>query len=97
MKRGMQALLLCAGVVLAGLLAFYRPGGEAKAQSQFEPSYRGTFLLLPQDFTSWIFVGSNLGLGYAWRRGPTRLPNARQEPAKFHNVYISLPAYAAYK
>jgi hypothetical protein len=98
MKRGMQALLLCAGVVLAGLLAFYRPGGEAKAQSQFEPSYRGIFLLLPQDFTSWIFVGSNLGLGYAWEaRANTPAERARQEPAKFHNVYISPPAYAAYK
>jgi Cytochrome P460 len=98
MKRGMQALLLCAGVVLAGLLAFYRPGGEAKAQSQFEPSYRGIFLLLPQDFTSWIFVGSNLGLGYSWdMTANTPAERTRQEPAKYHNVYISPPAYAAYK
>jgi hypothetical protein len=94
----MQASLLCAGVSLAGLVALCHPHGDARAQSPFEPSYRGIFLLLPVDFTSWIFVGSNLGLGYAWEvRANTPAERARQEPAKYHNVYISPPAYAAYK
>ena len=100
MKRWMQALLLCAGVLFAGLLAFYRPHGDARAQAPFEPRYTsdGRMLLLPEDFTSWIFVGSNLGLGYSWEvRANTPAERARQEPAKYHNVYISPPAYAAYK
>jgi len=96
----MQTLLLCAGVLLAALVTFYRPHGEAMAQSPFEPRYSsdGRMLLLPEDFTSWVFVGSNLGLGYAWDvRANTPKERARQEPAKYHNVYISPPAYAAYK
>jgi cytochrome P460 len=98
MKRWMQALLLCAGVLLAGLLAFYRPHGDAKAQTPFEPKYRGELLLLPEDFTSWIFVGSNLGLGYAREvSGNTAKELTRAETAVYHNVYISPPAYAAYK
>ena len=100
MRRWMQTLLLCAGVLLAALVTFYRPHGEAMAQSPFEPRYSsdGRMLLLPEDFTSWVFVGSNLGLGYAWDvRANTPKERARQEPAKYHNVYISPPAYAAYK
>src|SRR5262245_7823859 len=94
----MLALLLCAGVLLAGLVASHQRPGDAWAQSPFEPKYRGELLLLPEDFTSWIFVGSNLGLGYAREvTGNTPKELTRAETAVYHNVYISPPAYAAYK
>jgi hypothetical protein len=54
-------------------------------------------LLRPIGFETWVFVGSNLGLGYAdWARSMTTAEVRRTEQQNYHNVYIDPASYAAY-
>lgn len=54
-------------------------------------------LLRPPGFETWVFVGSNLGLGYAdWARSMTTAEARRVEQQNYHNVYIDPASYAAY-
>lgn len=51
----------------------------------------------PPGFETWVFVGSNLGLGYAdWMRSMTTAEARRVEQQNYHNVYITPASYAAY-
>jgi hypothetical protein len=54
-------------------------------------------LLRPTAFETWVFVGSNLGLGYAADAKSITIVEARRtEQQDYHNVYIDPVAYAAY-
>jgi hypothetical protein len=54
-------------------------------------------LKLPLGFANWIFVGSNLGLGYASHfEANTPLEMQRPSSQTFHNIYIDPDAYAAF-
>jgi hypothetical protein len=54
-------------------------------------------LLRPIGFETWIFVGSNLGLGYAkWAKSMTVTEAKRTERQDYHNIYIDPVSYAAY-
>ena len=54
-------------------------------------------LLRPTAFETWVFVGSNLGLGYATDAKSMTIVEARRtEQQDYHNVYIDPAAYAAY-
>src|SRR5688572_18134836 len=53
------------------------------------PRYTGASLLVrPEGYREWMFVGSNLGMGYKDGQ-PDKDP-------KFHNIYIQREAYKRY-
>lgn len=62
------------------------------------PTYDvGGRLLLPDNYETWIFVGSNLGLGYLPDAvAMTAVESQRAEDRAFHNIYIDPAAYAAF-
>ena len=83
-------------VVLASIAcATYAPPTEG--QSGARPQYTSAGeLQLPVGFEGWVFVGSNLGMGY---RSDLQLTDARESARNaqgqlFHNVYINPEAYA---
>ena len=54
-------------------------------------------LKVPVGFERWIFVGSNLGLGYDPNLpAMTATEAVREQKGKFHNIYISPSAYDAF-
>jgi len=54
-----------------------------------EPDYtEDGELKLPKGYEFWVFVGTNLGLGY--------LSEPAAKPATFHNVYMETEAYKAF-
>jgi hypothetical protein len=76
------------------------PSGERKS-SLIVPVYdaKGN-LKLPEDYKTWVFVGSNIGLDYrpdvAENTPRARKPNEPARVGDFHNVYITPNAYAEY-
>ena len=57
--------------------------------SQPRPRFDGNRLLRPAGYREWMFVASNLGMGY--REGA-----AARDP-EFHNIYIQPEAYRAFR
>jgi hypothetical protein len=71
---------------------------QAKGQSAAAPQYtpKGE-LLTPSGFETWVFVGSNLGLGYKDDLAVTTAQEtAHAERQVFHNIYIDPEAYAQF-
>ena len=77
-----------AGLVV-GVIALFGLVGFSGGAGGTGPEYDAEgYLLLPNDFESWVFVGSSLGLTYA------------EEPPShemFHNVYIEPEAYRHFR
>jgi len=71
---------------------------QVEGQSGARPQYTadGKLLQLPVGFETWVFVGSNLGMAYDKSLAVTDTREATRAagPQFFHNVYISLEAYA---
>jgi len=58
-------------------------GGEEKMA---EPRYaEGNQLIRPEGYREWMFVGSNLNMGYT--------EGAKPKESRFHNIYIQREAY----
>jgi hypothetical protein len=58
-------------------------------QKMFEPRFaEGNQLARPEGFREWMFVGSNLNMGYS--EGPAT------KESRFHNIYIQPEAYRQY-
>src|SRR5712672_2273482 len=71
------------------VLIFVLTGTLTSEQKMFQPRYAdGNQLIRPEGFREWMFVGSNLNMGYS--EGP---PPAE---SRFHNVYIQPEAYRQY-
>ena len=52
-------------------------------------------LKVPVGFETWVFVGSNLALGYKDElKETTKLESLRASQQQFHNIYINPEAYA---
>jgi len=68
-------------VTLAAALA----SQEKRYQPRFED---GNQLVRPEGYREWIFVGSNLNMGYSEDRAP--------KESRFHNIYIQPEAYRQY-
>ena len=68
---------------------------RGETSSSDAPQYNsGGQLLLPADFETWVFVGSNLGLAYREELPESTAAEAdRATHAFFHNVYIDRRAY----
>ena len=66
------------------------------AQSETgQPQYNSNGdLKIPQGYETWVFVGSNLGLGYKKSLAAmTSVEAKRVETGSFHNIYIAPGAY----
>src|SRR5437879_5118414 len=58
-------------------------------QKMFEPRFSGdNQLARPEGYREWMFVGSNLNMGYSEGPAPTE--------SRFHNIYIQREAYREY-
>ena len=82
-----------AAAVAAALLFIFAP--QVRSQSSTAPQYTSTGeLQTPTGFETWVFVGSNLGLGYKDGLAvTTALETAHAEKGVFHNIYINPEAY----
>jgi Cytochrome P460 len=94
-------------IALALPIAFAQ---QAAAQSSTGPKYDGDKLIFPDGFrTSWLFVGSNMGLQYKGE-GATALKNGHPATAAFrtqagapgpqsafHNVYVTPEGYVGFR
>jgi hypothetical protein len=69
---------------------------RADSQSTKAPQYNDKGeLLTPSGFETWVFVGSNLGLGYKTELAlTTAKENAHADAQVYHNIYINPEAYA---
>jgi hypothetical protein len=73
-------------------------GRDVKAGPPHTPQYtdKGE-LKLPEDFQTWVFVGSNLGLEYREGGAPDKAAENNHDDqlkkANFHNVYINPEAF----
>lgn len=56
-----------------------------------QPAYTDNQLVRPEGYREWVFVGSNLGMGYQEENS-----GATPREARFHNIYIQPEAYRAY-
>src|ERR1700679_1075953 len=83
-----------AAAVAASLLVVLAP--QVRGQSTTAPQYTSSGeLQTPSGFETWVFVGSNLGLGYDKELKLTNArENAHAEARVFHNIYINPEAYA---
>src|ERR1700719_4553001 len=94
-RKGMSYFWI---VALASYMTFQQTPDDVRAADIVEPRYTSDgHLLLPEDFQTWIFVGSNLGLGYSDSLSVnTLLERSRQDVPRYHNVYINPEAYLVY-
>jgi hypothetical protein len=69
---------------------------SVRSQSSTTPQYTADGKLVTiSGFETWVFVGSNLGLGYKDDLAVTTLQEtAHAEQQVFHNIYINPEAYA---
>lgn len=71
------------------LIAYFALGLAFASTAIADPTYTDDDQLeLPQGYETWVFVGTNLGLGYV---GEAAVP-----PPKFHNVYMETKAYLSF-
>jgi hypothetical protein len=91
-------LALCAAAGAAGYVALHPLTGIAQAQSTRDPQYTSSGnLVRPKDFHTWVFVGSNLGLGYDKEMTrDTPREATRADLGEYHNIYLKPEDYAAY-
>lgn len=95
MKTAMTKLGLLFTVLLfaAGYVIKPSLGKEASDKPVFEGK---DTLLNPGNYRDWVFVGSNLGLGYANNPRPPQADQAGRREV-FHNLYINPSAYREYR
>jgi hypothetical protein len=98
MNRWIWTLASCAAAAAAGWAALHPFTGLAQTQSASDPQYTSTGnLVRPKDFHGWVFVGSNLGLGYDKEvAANTAREAARPNLGEYHNIYLKPDNYAAY-
>jgi Cytochrome P460 len=93
------ALFYLACICGALLLLTFWTSGQTQTVTSVVPEYSkdGSKLVLPRDFHTWIFVGSNLGLTYKRdAKAMTTREAQREEAQNYHNVYLDPAAYAYY-
>jgi hypothetical protein len=90
----MKTMTIKLGLLLAVLL--FAAGYGASKTASDKPVFDGKDTLLnPGDYRDWVFVGSNLGLGYASNPRPPQADQAGRREV-FHNLYINPFAYREY-
>jgi hypothetical protein len=85
----------CHVFALAAAAWIFAVTPQAIGDSATVPQYTSNGeLLAPVGFGNWMFVGSNLGLGY--KQGVpemTALEGTRADQQRFHNIYMNPEAY----
>ena len=77
----MASRLLFATLLLTGMLS--------SQPKMFQPRYAdGNQLVRPKGYREWMFVGSNLNMGYTEGGEP--------KESRFHNIYVQREAYRQY-
>jgi hypothetical protein len=96
MAASTKIRLRIAALAAIATLASIAFAPTVRSQSSTVPQYTANGQLqTPSGFETWVFVGSNLGLGYKDDLTvTTALENAHAEAQVFHNVYIDPEAYA---
>jgi hypothetical protein len=91
------AVLLPLVLIAAGACAAGLPSAQPKPKSAAGPQYsdKGE-LQRPTDFRTWVFVGSNIGLGYKKKAPKEKERHPAAGIGDFHNVYINPEAYEHY-
>ncbi len=95
----MKTSTMKVGLLLSALLVVTGYGIQSNAGKGVsdQPIFEGKDTLLrPGDYRDWVFVGSNLGLGYATNPRPPQLAGQTGRPEMFHNLYINPSAYREY-
>jgi hypothetical protein len=87
------AAVLASIAVLAPMTLTTEVSGQSSSTA---PQYTADGQLkVPVGFETWVFVGSNLGLGYKDElKETTKVEAARASQQQFHNIYINPEAYA---
>jgi hypothetical protein len=85
-----------AAITTLASIAFAPP---VRSQSSTAPQYTADGkLVTPTGFETWVFVGSNLGLGYQKELPVTTAKESAQADTQvFHNIYINHEAYAYFR
>ena len=98
MNRWIWTLASCVAAAAAGTIALQPLTEQAQAQSTSDPQYTSNGnLVRPKDFHRWVFVGSNLGLGYDKDVAANTVREvARPGLGEYHNIYLKPEDYAAY-
>jgi len=98
MNRWIWTLASCVAAAAAGAIALHPFTEQAQAQSTSDPQYTSSGnLVRPKDFHGWVFVGSNLGLGYDKEVAANTVREAaRAQLGEYHNIYLKPDDYAAY-
>ncbi len=98
MNRWTWTLASCVAATAVGYVALQPYTGHAQSPSASDPRYTSNGnLVRPKDFHGWVFVGSNLGLGYAKEiAANTRREAERPQLGEYHNIYLKPADYAAY-
>ena len=92
-RSSLPVVIVVAAVLSTSVMA------ARSLRAQVEPTDLPTYaadgsLICPKNFDAWVFVGSNLGLSYKpGVAAMTAREAARANTLRFHNVYISRPAY----
>lgn len=96
MHRWTWMLASCAAAAAAGTIALHPLTGQAQSPSDPQYTSNGN-LARPKDFHTWVFVGSNLGLGYDKEVAANTVREAaRAQLGEYHNIYLKPDDYAAY-
>lgn len=84
-------------IIIAAILIIVTPTLTA-AQEAVVPQYEDNGdLKVPTGYERWVFVGSNLALGYnPSLPAMTAREALREEKGEFHNIYISPASYESY-
>ena len=96
-RQTLRPLLLgaSAAVVVALVWSISPMRVEGQAASTTPHYEENGDLKLPEGYETWVFVGSNLGMGYKQGlEAMTRRETLRAERGEFHNIYINPEAYA---
>ncbi|HZT32967.1 MAG TPA: cytochrome P460 family protein [Bryobacteraceae bacterium] len=78
-SRAVAVLLFLGGTLLS----------QEPLSRMAQPRYEGDKLLRPEGYREWIFVASNLGMGYT--------AGQPQANPSFHNIYMQPEAYRYYR
>jgi hypothetical protein len=95
------AARLCASAAFMCILSltvlFWQRQPQAQQSSSYPQYDSAGELQLPHGFETWVFVGSNLGLGYTNALTAMTLAESRRVAEQvYHNVYINLIGYSEY-
>jgi hypothetical protein len=100
MKRPLVAALLGSFALAMHFAPDLSPGQPQPSPKSMPQYTKDGNLLRPDDYRTWVFVGSNIGISYTPRAAANTLREKdayhQSDIGNFHNVYINPEAYSQY-